>query len=40
MYKNTKKLTKLSEQNLVDCNKDPDVGNWGCKVILEEKNVL
>lgn len=35
MYKNTKSLTKLSEQNLVDCNKDSDVGNWGCKVSLE-----
>ncbi|CAO1415997.1 unnamed protein product [Diamesa tonsa] len=31
IYKNTKTLTKLSEQNLVDCNKDADAGNWGCK---------
>jgi hypothetical protein len=22
---------KLSEQNLIDCNKSPDDGNWGCK---------
>ena len=21
---------KLSEQNLIDCNKDQDYGNWGC----------
>lgn len=34
IYKNTKTLTKLSEQNLVDCNKDADAGNWGCKVSL------
>jgi len=24
-------LIKLSEQNLIDCNKDEDNGNWGCK---------
>jgi hypothetical protein len=28
--KKTGQLVKLSEQNLIDCNKDSEFGNWGC----------
>jgi C1A family cysteine protease len=28
--KKTGQLVKLSEQNLIDCNKDQEQGNWGC----------
>ena len=29
--KHTGQLVKLSEQNLIDCNKDEDYGNWACQ---------
>lgn len=32
LYKNTMRLKKLSEQNLLDCNKNDILGNWGCRV--------
>lgn len=31
MFKQTGKLRKFSQQNLIDCNRDDDVGNYGCK---------
>ena len=31
LAKNTGQLIKLSEQNLIDCNKDEDFGNWACQ---------
>lgn len=48
MFNLTKKLTKLSEQNLIDCNRNDEVGNYGCKggdmitafnFIIEQKGV-
>ena len=30
LFKSTGVLTKLSEQNLIDCNKDFVEGNFGC----------
>lgn len=30
IFKNTGQLVKLSEQYLIDCNRDEDVGNYGC----------
>lgn len=32
IFKKTRVLTKLSEQNLIDCNKNSITGNWGCDV--------
>lgn len=32
LYKVNGNLTKLSEQNLIDCSKDEWDGNWGCAV--------
>lgn len=26
----TRQLVKLSEQNLIDCNRNQSIGNWGC----------
>lgn len=30
MFKETGKLRKFSQQNLIDCNRDDEVGNFGC----------
>lgn len=34
VFKKTGRLHPLSEQYLVDCNKDKVIGNWGCNVSL------
>jgi hypothetical protein len=31
LAKKTGQFEKLSEQNLIDCNKDEMEGNWGCE---------
>ena len=35
LFKKTGKLIKLSEQNLIDCNKNEESGNWGCDVSMK-----
>jgi hypothetical protein len=32
IFKKFRKLVKLSDQNIIDCNKNVETGNWGCDV--------
>lgn len=40
LFKSTTRLKLLSVQNLLDCNKDNVLGNWGCKVRLHISHIF